>query len=384
VNNLQNALSAENYAAHQIALRATQGAMPEDEARLAIAGLIERAGVARDVANEVPGLTSRHRTELTSLLSDMVLGRATGTGGFKKDLDLKRLADGGEATAWGRQLARTGVQSKLRDIRLVDSKHVLVSPLEPNANDTLTGVESAFLNAPTLSVEETVEETRFNDSLNSLQDLKGLRHTGQVKQNAHHLRTAWEITAPIVVPEAAADRAWVVEQLETNPMLAYASLLAWLDIAAPTTISDLIVGLWDDFTYEQGEQLSEYRPGFAHTLALAAVMLMPKPSRDVMKQAVTLVTMAAPGHEWDVHAAALVESWVATQCAPFSEFKAKSRGDEGAVLMAHELAAAAWPSMVKQTTKWHRAPLGATEEAVEKFIGRVFTGIDSANFPGLG
>jgi hypothetical protein len=381
---LQNLTTAANYAAHQMAVRAIEKDIPEDDARLAIAGFIESAGVAKAVAAEVFGLTDSTRSDLESSLSDLVLGRATGTNGFKKDLDLDRIAGGVDATAWARQLARSAIASKLRDLHRVD-RDISVSPLSPEADASFSGVSAAFHRASTLSAEDTAEENRFNASLISLQDLKkGLRHTGQVKQNAHHLRAVYEVTAPIVVPEDAADRAWVVEQLEANPLLAYASLTAWLDIAKPTKISDLIVGLWDDFTYEEGEEISSHRPAFAHEIALAAVMLMPKPSRDIIIKAVALVTMAAAGHEWALHADLLVRSWAAVECAAFSEFKSKSRGDEGDVLMAHELAASSWPSLAKHTAQWNRSPLGTTEDAVHSFIGRVFTGIDSANFPKIG
>ena len=374
-----------NTAAQALAIAAINGKISEDEARLAIAGVIEADDIPASVAREQRGLTERMRLDLTSLLSDMMVGRMTGTGGFKKDLDLARVAAGQEVTAYARQMLRFAVRSKLRDLRAVDSHAALADPLE-QGESSFDGISAEYTNAGTLSAEETVDENRFNATLNSLQEIKGLRHVGQTKQDARHLREAYEITAPIVVPEDSSDREWLAAALEANEMLAYASLTSWLAIVtgdgrvAPN-LDDRVLGMWDDFTADQAEDLAERRPGVAHKIALAAVLLMPKPSRDVLKEAVKLATLAAPGHEWELHAASLVESWVARECSPFSEFKTKSRGDEAQVAADRELAAAAWPELIARTAAFHRAPLGATEEVITRRIGRIFSSIDSANFP---
>ncbi|WP_159600033.1 hypothetical protein [Agromyces humi] len=325
------------------------------------------------------------KVRLVDELNNLIHGKAVGENGMKASLDLKRIADGASATGWARNLLRVAMPSKIRDIIHNDVEYTFSTVADDEQADTsaMNVFDAAHLE---LSAEDAFTEDRFASSFEALAGHKNLRHTGQAKQNAHHLRAAYDITAPIVVPESEADREWVQAQLEEDEMLAYRSLTQWLAIVtsrgrAANPIDDRLLGLWDDFTAEQAEDLAEYRPGFAHTVALAAVMLSPKPSRDVVNQAVKIVTMASVNEDWESHANALVQSWVARECSPFSEFKSKSRGDENEQLAQHKMAAAAWPELAKTAADWHKQPLGGTVDEVRDRIGRIFTSVDPANFP---
>lgn len=379
--NLQTSPADLNSAAQDLARAAIAKEIPEREARLAIAGLIEQAQVPAHVAREQRDITERTRQELTSRLSDMLVGRATGTGGFSQSLNLEMIAGGAEATAWARQLLRLGARSKLRNLRDADHRSPLVSPLhETEVTDAATYHFHTAAGSP--SAADTLDEQYFTEQLEALEEGKNLRSDGQMRLSARNLRTAYSITAPIVVPEAITDRDFVIAALKKDTMLAYASVNAWLALfdGVQSTIDERILGLWDDFTVDQVEDLSENRPAFAHTLALAAVLYAPKPSRDDLKQAIHIASMAAPGQAWEDNAAALVESWVARECAPFSEFKAKSKGDEEEVLAARQAAAEAWPTIAEATAGWHKTPFGDSEDSVAEFVARIFRGINPANF----
>jgi hypothetical protein len=176
-------------------------------------------------------------------------------------------------------------------------------------------------------------------------------------------------------------------------------------------VDDRLLGLWDDFTVEEAEALAEARPGFAHTLALGAVLLLPRPSRDVLHDALQIVAMAAAGNGWEEHSEALVSAWIAKECEPFSAFNSKSwsltaeqktaaaqvdrklelmDGETAGVLVEKmkkvavlevERVALTWPQLLSATTSWHKAPLGVDEAAVASFISRVFVTLDEKNFP---
>lgn len=407
-----------NTAAADLAQKAIDGHISENDARLAIAGVIESADVPAAVAREQRGISDRTRRDLASLLSDMMVGRVTGTGGFRKSLELERIAAGDDVMGWARQLLRQGVVSKLRDLRSNDDHHILVSPTAPDSEEEFNTIANKYHNASSPSAEDLIDENRFSASLTSLGNIKNLRENGQIKQNARHLRFAYQISAPVVVPESPADRDWVTTQLREDPMLAYAALSAWLHIDRPTAIDDRLLFIWDDFTTDEGEDLAERGPAFVRTIALGAVLLLPKPSRDVMRSAVKVAELSAPGSAWAENAAGLIGAWVARECAPFSEFRAKrSKAEialekaaiavakehaaeagmdevatEGLIAIAinsvnapalaeREARAARWPSLVAATAAWHKAPFGTTEDAISAFIGRIFAGIDAVNFP---
>jgi hypothetical protein len=434
---LQNNTLSPNVRARDIAKEAIKGSIPEDEARLAIAGVIESANIPAEVARETFGITSRNRMDLTSLLSDMLVGRATGTGGFRKDLDLDRIASGDfDVMGWARQLLRTARPSKMRDLRLVDSRDILTAPTNPLREGAYDAVNVRYHEADALSVEQTIADTRFNHSLDALADAKGMRQSGLNRKNAGQLRAAYQIDAPIVVPEAVADRDWVlstlladeddtVEELKLKQLVAYSSLTAWIAVVTGqgrrSNIDDRLLGLWDDFTVEQAEDLAEYRPAFAHTIALGAVTLIPKPSRDVVNAATKLATMAAVGHGWEAHVSDLMQSWLARECAPFSEFSSKPLAGEtvsvekarqdadsaaraaglsdeaiadavsaaelqartnarDAFLLERAEMASMWPALVLATTRWHKAPFGKSEESVSGFVRRFLEASDPINF----
>ncbi|MFE6966754.1 hypothetical protein ACFVAJ_16720 [Agromyces sp. NPDC057679] len=361
--------------------------MTEDQARRGIAWNIEATGVATEVSREphLYGLHPRTRSKLADELKVVLHGKAVGESGMKASLDLSRIAGGASAVGWARQLLRTAVNSKLRDILSADHElsYSTLNDEEAVADEGGTIFDQV---KNELSAEESFDDNRFAASFEALAGLKSLRHTGKTKQNAHHLRAAYEITAPIVTPEDEIDREWVQAQLEADETIAYRSLTQWLAIVTSqgrqqNPIDDRLLGLWDDFTADQAEDLAEYRPGFAHTIALAAVMLSPKPSRDIVNQAVKLVTMASGSEEWESHAPALVQAWVARECSPFSEFKSKTRGDENEQLAQHKMAAAAWPELARAAAGWHKTPLGSTVDEVRDRIARVFSSVDPANFP---
>jgi hypothetical protein len=430
---LQEQNTRPNFVAREIAAQTLSGKITENEARLAIAGVIEGARVPQEVAAEPFGLDGRTRSELSSLLSDMMVGRVTGTGGFRKDLDMERIA-GGEVSVlgWARQLLRTGVASKLRDIRKKDLD-ILVSPTTPAGDEEYDGIAAAYHASGAESVEGTIDSDRFHESFQSHGSYTHLRHTAQTKQDARHLRDAYEITPLIVIPADPAARARIVNALENqntedggDPLLAYRSFMVWRAIVAGsnpvTDIDENLIWLWDNFTEEEADELARHRPAFTHKLALAAAMLAPKPSRDTMLSAIKLATIASPGHSWEVHAAALMNSWVARECAPFSEFStkplagelvavekavqdaragasasrlseadcedvvsaaaAKARSDvRDAYRLELAESAAEWPELVRRTASWHNQPFGRNDQEISRRIGRIFNGIDSANFP---
>ena len=395
--NLQKAFDPAT-AARDIVDRLNDGELDEKEARLKLAGVIEASNVPVAVAREVPGITDRHRRDLASLLSEMMVGRVTGTGGFSQSLDLERIREGADINAWARQLLRSAVPSKMRDIRLIDSHEALVDPTESPSSDTASYSDVAYAQASVFGADEASEAHHFTEQFNGMApESRTLRKTGQTKRNARTLRQAYAITAPLVVPEAPADRSWLIgylgEEREVDAemrfahvMETYASLNAWVAVVSGrgnprTDIDDRLMGLWDDFTLEEAEDLLELRPAVAHTIALAEAMLAPKPSRDVVARAISATKMAAAGHDWDLHAKALVSAWVAHESAAVSEFNTKAIVDFDEAEAARVVLATTLPEQLSRTAAWHNQPLGVKADDVDAFLRRLFNSLDPENFP---
>jgi hypothetical protein len=395
--NLQKAFDPAT-AARDILDRLNDGDLDEREARLKLAGVIEASNVPVAVAREVQGITDRHRRDLASLLSEMMLGRVTGTGGFCQSLDLERIREGADINAWARQLLRSAVPSKMRDIRLVDSHEALVDPTNAASAETTSFSGMAYAQASVSGADIAIEDDHFTEQFNSMApESRTLRRTGQTKRNARTLREAYAITAPLVIPEAPADRSWLISYLGaetdaagetrfTHIMETYASLNVWVAVVSGrgnprADIDDRLLGLWDDFTLEQAEDLLELRPAVAHTIALAEAMLAPKPSRDVVARAISATKMAAAGHDWDLHAKALISAWVANESAAVSEFNTKTVVDFEAAEAERVALAETLPAQLEQTAAWHNQPLGAKQDDVDAFLRRLFTSLDPENFP---
>ena len=51
-----------------------------------------------------------------------------------------------------------------------------------------------------------------------------------------------------------------------------------------------------------------------------------------------------------------------------------------AITEAARLTAAEWPELARQAIRWHRSPLGETEEGVDQFLARTLSSVDPRNF----
>lgn len=370
-----------------IAVAALAGEVPEAAARQQIAWLIQATGVPQEVADSERDLEDRVRQDLAMKLSDLLYAKCVGIGKISAELDFQRLADGASAAGWARMLLKKAASSEMRPIWRHENSHFLANPNTPDTENDLTGADFGYLNASVDSADSISEENMFVDiHINYAELSKGRGHIAKTRQGAYALRQMYDITAPIIIPANPTDRAWVEQQLEADESLAYTSVIQWLSILGhgkhPAEWLDArILDLWNEFDLEQMLELSKMRPASAHILALATAMLYPRPSRDVIPQVVRAVQMAASDDRWEQHASALVESWIAKNCVVESEFKTKSNADEHDMLVRHELAAGAWPELVKKTVAWHGTPFGTSEETIHKMIARAFTAVDPKNFP---
>ncbi|KQO98742.1 hypothetical protein [Leifsonia sp. Leaf264] len=389
-----NTYTPSEVRTRQIAQEAIDGQINEADARRQIAWLIVRdTNVVTDVAHRSTR-DERHRyleKDLQAELFDLLLKKVDGDD-TPSSLNLQRIADGASAVGWARQLLTTAAKSEIRNLAKRDSFALLTDPTAPNSEDSMSNLEFAYHMTNSTSDADAVDEEYFEtyDQHLDANETEGFRETRKLNWDAKHLRAVYRIDAPIVVPEDSFDRAWVLDQLKATPMLAFRSLHQWLAIVSGSwkvtdQLDDRLLGLWDDFTIDQADDLAGLDAVVAHTIATAAITGLPKPSRPNVQAAVRIVAAAVPGSAWRRNAKDLVNAWIAKECAFESDFNTKSAAvssdAQEALIAAHEIIASTWAPVAKATTEWANQPLGRTEDDVRKFVLSVFQTVDPANFP---
>lgn len=389
-----------------IAAAALTKGMPETEARWMILHEIEEAGIADQVARNTAGLDEQMRADLRDRLADLIQTKILleTDGGF----DLRFVHnEGRSACGWARQLAKTAVRSELRPIFKRREEYLSVDPITPMNDDSevYRGYADYKFHTSTTtdnaSDHDTVEEAfknlteQFNEVANGARKgrMNGLGRRGHL--GAIALRAAYDL--PELVRPDMLDREWIRQQLNNNEHLAQAAASAMLSLVtafedeAQQQIDDRLLALFDDFTAQQLQLLVDKPATVAHLLAVDAVSQYPRPNRDAVEQAASLM-VAVSGNDIDRKSARefrpsakrLVDAWVASECEAISAYNLKSRLNtsgysddetrefrelEDEVFEEKRLEIAlTWPELANWATELDGAPFGSTDREVSEWI----------------
>lgn len=369
-----------------IAIKALSGEISEESARWDILAALTEAAPWATVARSTPDIDAQLRADLSESLYALIEMKVIEPklGGF----DL-RYASRTSACGWARQLSRTAVPSRLRDLRNLGKKSVMVDPLINPTNDmdgaTVNKAVTMAFHNHSADIRTAVDELH-DLSIETLREsfseaAAGTRSGRRLHLAARALREAFKLPEPIR-PTDFLEREWIRIAIEADEDLARKSAAAFLALTVSVQddeqvkMDDRLLFVWDDFTSEQLNDLSIKPAAIAHTLMLSAVSGQPKPSRDAIDQTISLIVTATgndanrtTNREFRPLARQLVTSWAIVECEAVSDFNTKSAG---AVNIEKELQrmtdALAWPEISAKIAALPGAPLGNTADAVGAWV----------------
>jgi len=384
---INSALTRDQIDLNATALAAgvLNGTIDETEARWAIVASILTTDVVVSVSrwNRFEA-TPQEREDLQGEFIDLLEHKALQNtlGG----MSLEKIAAGASACGWARNLLRNGgMQSKLRDMRRVSNRNSYIDPTLDlgNAEGGLTYAQMAF---HTDSVEPDFDSSvngdeDANDELHNLQEsflaaAAGKRSAARLKLAAETLRTAFKLPAPIR-PADAIDREFIRNAVSADTEAASKSVASMYALVADVQtleqqhVDPRMLALWDDYETDDLKRLALLAPEAAQALVLATVALKPRPSRDHIATALFVLSHRgdAENPEWVRFAKRVLDSWLAVEVEPISQFS--SKGLTPAAQEARFLASLAWPELVAEAIAMTDQPLGSTERDISFLCSEV-------------
>jgi hypothetical protein len=385
---------------------ALRGEMPETEARWRIFAEIEATEIPEQVSRMAPNLDRQMREDLCENLRQLIQTKVLQQedGGF----DLRSVyAEGRSACGWARQFAKTATRSELRNIRNRTDRYLNVDPVTPVQDDTVghrSYIDYAFhtnMTEDQASNHDAVEHSletiydQFNEAANGARKgrMNGLGRRGHI--GAIALRAAYGL--PELVRPEMLDREYVRQELEADERLAQRAAAAMLSLVtayedeAQQKIDDRLLALFDDFTAHQLQLLVDKPATVAHLLAVDAVSQYPRPNRDAVEQAISLMVSVSgndvdrkSSREFRPSAKRLVDAWVASECEAVSAYNLKGRlatdgysDDETRAFRELEdevfeekrmETALDWPDLARWATTLPGAPFGGSDREVSEWI----------------
>lgn len=345
--------------ARSIASDACRGVIDEHTARMRIMELIAGAKIAQFVADR----TSAHsweREEVEERVHENLIDRVLDGDG----LDLE-VAAHSSVIGWARQEAFRKAKWSLGEIRREQSKLQHVGDL--------LEIDSVSETAPDPSDEFMDLADGFTEKA------KGTRERGRSIIAARTLLDAYRLPNPIP-PHSRSDCDWIEDAISKDHGIAHRALSAFVHLIegqmteAERCIDQRLLAMWDDYSYEQAEMLSGKAPLVVRTIVAAAVSRRPRPSKKVISEVVDIALLAGTGKEWDDYAQKTVETWLARECEPFSEFSAPGAAERRKARQEAAERASEWDSLIAQSEKYG-FPFGDDPEEAATWIASAFDSI---------
>lgn len=389
--------------ARHLAQSALSGELAEREARVGLCALLLESDVPAVVASSRwrSALSWQQRSDLAENILTHLVSQVLGHQG--STFDLARIADGslcGWARMLGAEVARW--DPSVRPRRL-DAVTVQVSPLAPvNDSHLVAGsASSATVHGRSEAAEtsyhaaqafgglsaEEMALSRWADTEWAMEALeRAVNEVGFAREperaGAAVLREVLGLPR-LCVPADGADRAMVLNRVQTDQLLARRSLVQMasmvctepphLPVPGEAPVGELMLSLWDDFEPAHLESLMIRPAKAAHIIVVDGLALGPKPPRAVVR-ALTRDVLAVSGEkDWPITVDGLVPSFLATCTEAVSAFD--DTNDTAAKETKRVLAstsAARWPALAARAAAFRSAPLGSTAEQVRERIRTTF------------
>lgn len=370
---LGNDTNRVDQAVKEVIAACEEGFIDEQDARSIIASVL----MTMDVIGTTLGkcqVEGRIIDEVADHVRAKIAGKLLTPG--SKDFDFA-IAKHHSACGWLRKHVSNIVIQAIRDVRRAERR-----------TGTATDPAGYTLDSVAYDPEPGEDMAAQNERAALVDDFEAQRHG---LRGRPRIRLAVEQASDLLgVPTALRpadhrDRAAVAKMLRNDPHLAYRSLETFAAVVLgdydhedvlTRDIDERVLALWDSFDAEQVERLLEADPRFATALAEYAVSPFARPSKKSIQKMRAAVAAAAgpkPGTRgqnrqdlrWRTLSAALVESWVDTECEPISDFTIASEDEQAAAKKGHVVSRSRWSVYLTQAVDYPGAPLGSTAEQVQ-------------------
>lgn len=282
------------------------------------------------------------------------------------------------AIGWARQLlmAPRARKSSLRNIRAQRDKADLVDPLLPESSDYREQAPSGLMQAyhsqcsdlALPGMGDEARDTRFGAAADWMKTKRrNVRETSSNSAKVSALLHAFELPRPL--RPLWVDRHLLLGLIEDGDDLGWKSAAVMFALHGGATpelesVHPALLGVWDEYSREQLEQLFLADPIVANTLMDFACMDHARPSRSQIKTFTSQTMKRGKGLGWTPIAQQLIESIIAFEFEAVSAFDTTSQSTKLERQVGHQLARYKLKSILHDAALYPDHDLGASADAV--------------------
>ena len=359
--------------AQEIGQKCLNGSITDREARWEIAELVEASAIVEEVIQ--PLKSTREKYEMKFALTEFLQNKIIepGSNGYNF-----QLAQGASLCGWARKMTAAALRSKQRDFRYAESRMIPVSPmLDTKREANASAVEMRFHNYQTPEYDQHTEEVLSKFEAGK----KNARGVIVIHNQASAVSAGFGI--PLCVrPLDYSVRLKLLALLEEDESLAADSATEYLRLtygidsngypvsssvmSEATTIEPTLLALWESYKQDDLEVMLGMDAQIAHALALASVLDMARPKKNLQIEMHRNLALAGKGKGWKTVVVALVESFVALECQTASEWHSPAAQRLSEMETARTIAQRNWTDRVQKVSAWKGSPLGSTEGDIHR------------------
>lgn len=358
-----------------------------ERARAVIAAALLHAGIAESVANERYVSSAQLRYDLIEDMTELMVSKVLKSGPGTYDLELGRDRS---VTGWARQLLRAARGSLLRNIHTrTAAKMFPVDPTPPPASNADRysrpsyggqGVAVVAYHQASVSDDYTVDgpQRHMEDAADWLSSkTRHLRESSKLAAHAASLLHAYRV--PALIRPRLEERRRLQALLAKDPFLASRSVEAMKAIveSEPLTeaIDDGLLCLWDEYSYDQLETISEADGKVARVLVDAALADRTRPSRTTLRAFRAAVRAQGKGVNWIRLADECTEAFVALEFEAFSSFDSTGAEYHAEKVAGHMLMCRKAPDVFARTLAFKGQRLGRNEKELYENLDSIISNL---------
>ena len=358
-----------------------------ERARATIAGELLKAGVAVSVANERYVSSAQLRHDLIEEMTELLVSKVLRSGPGNYDLELGRDRS---ATGWARQLLRAARGTLLRNIHSrTASKLYPVDPTPPSVNGSdrfgyhsHSGQGPAVVAFHQASVRDDYSLDGTQRSMEDAADwlsskTRHLRENSKLAAHAASLLHAYRV--PALIRPRLEERRRLQALIAADPFLASRSVEAMKAIveSEPLTspIDDGLLCLWDEYSYDQLEVISEADGKVARILVDAALADRTRPSRTTLRSFRAAVRAQGKGVNWIRLADECTEAFIALEFEAFSAFDSTGAEFHAEKMAGHMLMCRKAPEVFARTLAFKGQRLGRNEKELYENLDSIISNL---------
>lgn len=365
-----------------------RGEVTAERARAVIAGELLKTGIAEAVATERFVSSAQLRYDLVEDMNELMVSKVLRSGPGNYDLELGRDRS---ATGWARQLLRAARGTLLRNIHSrTASKLYPVDPTPPPVSGTTdrfnrpshAGQGPAVIAFHQASVRDDYALDSAQRSMEDAVDwlsskTRHLRESSKLAAHAATILHAYRV--PALIRPRLEERRRLQALLAADPFLAYRSVEAMRAIvdSEPLAfpIDEGLLCLWDEYSYDQLQTISEADGKVARILVDAALADRTRPSRTVLRSFRAAVRAQGSGVNWQRLADECTEAFIALEFEAFSAFDSTGAEFHAEKVAGHALMCRKAPDVFARTLAFKGQRLGRNEKELYEHLDAIISNL---------